>query len=319
MIKLGIIACSNGMGHISRSIKLAGYLSKYYTVYIISNKKKFDKINLNQKIRVIDSNKILNINLKKRKYDQNWPDKIKKKIIKENITLLISDNLPEVVNLDLKCLIISNFFWHELWKIKNKNFQKVILKIKKNKVKIFRNIIFKNKKKILNYFGFLGEPQKKIIHQKNLLISFGSEDRIDKCISKQIQEFIKNNRYNYNVYLDKNYFHKNDYKKNIYIADHSDDMFKKIDIAIIKPGFGILQKCFENNIYTISFYHKLNHEFEMNSKNIKKSNLGLSFKRFNKCLSVIKKKKIFKTNYPNKFFNGQIKILKHLKEINNNH
>jgi hypothetical protein len=80
-----------------------------------------------------------------------------------------------------------------------------------------------------------------------------------------------------------------------------------------------LQKCFENNIYTISFYHKLNHEFEMNSKNIKKSNLGLSFKRFNKCLSVIKKKKIFKTNYPNKFFNGQIKILKHLKEINNNH
>ena len=30
MIKLGIIACSNGMGHISRSLKLSNYLTKYF-------------------------------------------------------------------------------------------------------------------------------------------------------------------------------------------------------------------------------------------------------------------------------------------------
>ena len=67
MMKLGIIACSNGMGHISRSIKLAGYLSKFYSVYIITDKKKFDKLKVNKKIQIIDSKNTLNVNLKKKK------------------------------------------------------------------------------------------------------------------------------------------------------------------------------------------------------------------------------------------------------------
>ena len=45
MNKIGIIACSNGMGHISRSIKLGIYLSRYYTITIITNRKKFYKLN----------------------------------------------------------------------------------------------------------------------------------------------------------------------------------------------------------------------------------------------------------------------------------
>ncbi len=319
MIKLGIIACSNGMGHISRSIKLASYLCKYYSVHIITNKKKFNKLNVNKKIKLIDSKKALNVNLKKKKYDQNWPEKIKRKIKKANIKILISDNLPEVVNLNLKCLIISNFFWHELWNIQNNEIQKTILKIKNNKVNIFRNVIFKNKKDKFIYFGFLGKPRKRVRHKKNLLISFGSEDKTNKDISEQIKEFIKSNRKKYNIYLDKNYFNKDYLKKNIYIANYTENMFKKIDIAIIKPGFGILQKCFEHDIYAITFFEGLNYEFKANSKNLKKSKLGLSFKKFQKCLDVVKDKKIFKINYKNKYFSGEIQILKYLKQISNNH
>ena len=66
MIKLGIIACSNGMGHISRSLKLSNYLTKYFSTYIITDKKKFKKLNFNKKIKIIDSKNILDINLKKK-------------------------------------------------------------------------------------------------------------------------------------------------------------------------------------------------------------------------------------------------------------
>ena len=43
MMKLGIIACSNGMGHISKYKKLASFLSKQYSVHLITNKKNLKK------------------------------------------------------------------------------------------------------------------------------------------------------------------------------------------------------------------------------------------------------------------------------------
>ena len=55
MNKIGIIACSNGMGHISRSIKLGIYLSRYYNITIITNRKKFYKLNNYKKLKIIDT------------------------------------------------------------------------------------------------------------------------------------------------------------------------------------------------------------------------------------------------------------------------
>lgn len=320
MIKLGIIACSNGMGHISRSLKLSNYLTKYFSTYIITDKKKFKKLNFNKKIKIIDSKNILDINLKKKKYNQNWPTKLKKKIFKTKLEILISDNLPEVVNLNLKCLIISNFFWHELWNIKNNDIYQVNKKIKLKKIPIIRNILFKNKNKNKKfiYNGFLGEPRKKNNIQKNLLIGFGSEDKINKLIKKTITKFINENYKKYKIYLDKKYFIKSFKNKNVFVASYSNHMFKNVDIAIIKPGFGILQNCFENNIYPVAFYNKLNNEFKSNAINLKKNKLGSGFKNFSDCLNFVQNNKVPKIYYPNKFLNGQVKILKLLKKISNN-
>ena len=205
-MKLGIIACSNGMGHISRSIKLASFLSKQYSVHLITNKKKFEKINTDKKIKVIDTKNILNIDLIKKKYDQNWWHKIKKKIFEYDIKILISDNFPEVVNFDLKCLIISNFFWHDLFDLKNKQLKRTISKIKASKIPVYRNVIFKTKNSKIKYIGFIGSPKKRNLNKKNLLISFGSDDQVDRKISIQIYNFIKKNSNNYKIYLEKKIF-----------------------------------------------------------------------------------------------------------------
>ena len=37
---IGIIPCDNGLGHITRSIELASYLSKQYKIVFFINKKK---------------------------------------------------------------------------------------------------------------------------------------------------------------------------------------------------------------------------------------------------------------------------------------
>lgn len=322
MIKLGIIACSNGMGHISRSIKLANFLSKQYSVYLITDKKKFEIINNNKKIKIIDTKNILNINLTEKKYNQNWWYKIKKKILKNNIKILISDNLPEVVNFGLKCLIISNFFWHNLFNLKNRKIKSTISKIKANQIQIYRNVIFKTKNSKIKYFGFIGSPKKNNLNKKNLLISFGSDDKIDKKLSIQICNFIKKNSKNYKIFLEKKYFEnfKNVYKKNknIFIADFSDYMFSKIGIAIIKPGFGTIQKCFENKIYPITFTEQLNKEFKNNARKLKQYNLGYSLNKFSDCLKILETKEKFKINFPKIMYHGENKIINDLNKLSNN-
>ena len=67
------------------------------------------------------------------------------------------------------------------------------------------------------------DHRKRNLNKRNLLISFGSDDQVDKKISIQIYNFIKKNSNNYKIYLEKKYFKNfnNVYKKNknIFIAD----------------------------------------------------------------------------------------------------
>ena len=46
MIKIGIVPCQNGLGHISRCIDLSNELSKKYSVFLISNLRKNKKFNM---------------------------------------------------------------------------------------------------------------------------------------------------------------------------------------------------------------------------------------------------------------------------------
>ena len=56
MIKIGIVPCQNGLGHISRSIDLANRLSKRFAVFFISSSKKNKKFKINKKkyIEILD-------------------------------------------------------------------------------------------------------------------------------------------------------------------------------------------------------------------------------------------------------------------------
>ena len=314
MNKIGIIACSNGMGHISRSIKLGIYLSRYYTITIITNRKKFYKLNNYKKLKIIDTKNYLNVNFKKNNYNLNWHRYVKKKIKNFKIDFLISDNLPEVVHINKKFLIIANFFWHKLFKIKNSKINSTLKKIKNKRLYIAKNVLLKEKNENFNYIGFLGTTFKS--KKKNtILISLGSDFKSDKEIEKELDSFIFNNK-KFKIFLDKSCYKKKYRKFNTFIADHSDEMFKKIKLAIIKPGFGIIQKCFEFNIYPISYSKYLNKEYKTNAKKLEKYKIGKRLDTFSDCISLVQAKKNFYLNYKKNLSMGEKKIYKIIKNIN---
>ena len=76
---VGIIPCDTGLGHITRSIKLASYLSKQYKIVFFINKKKIKKVHIPPHIKKVFIDKIFNF--KKNRYNLNWINKVKKKYI----------------------------------------------------------------------------------------------------------------------------------------------------------------------------------------------------------------------------------------------
>ena len=161
MIKIGIVPCQNGLGHISRSIDLANRLSKRFAVFFISSSKKNKKFKINNSIKKI--NFVFELDLKNRKYDQLWYKKLESKIDSLNIDILISDNLPEIIFLKNKSIIISNFFWHEIFNMKNIRLKKTLEILKSKKIKIFRNKIFDDNKRFskIGFIGGINQKKKK--------------------------------------------------------------------------------------------------------------------------------------------------------------
>lgn len=53
MIKVGLIPCQNGLGHISRSVVLAEKLSVKYKIFFLTNLNKLNKFKLKKSIKRI--------------------------------------------------------------------------------------------------------------------------------------------------------------------------------------------------------------------------------------------------------------------------
>ena len=299
-----------GLGHIKRSVQISNYLTKFYKITIITDKKKISKFKLNKKIKIIDFKVNLKLDELKKTYNQKWYLDLKKKIKNLKFDLFISDNLPEIVFLSKNSMIISNFFWHELFKIKNSLIKKTLIKIKDNKTIIFRNYIFNNLR-LQTRIGFIGK-KKKITKKNSILFSFGTATFDKNNILDELNKIVPFNKYKY--IIDQDLFKNLKNKKNFIKASYKEHMFKKIEYAIIKPGFGIVQDCLENNIKMIGFTKKMNSEFKLNAKRLEKYKLLKKVNSINEGIDYINSKKLKNYfNNRNVMWSGEKKIYKTIK------
>jgi hypothetical protein len=311
-MKICLIPSNHGLGHINRTIILANYLSKFFEITILGNKKKIKKFKINKKIHLINFEINLKINEIKKTYNQNWWKKIQNYVVKEDYDLYISDNLPEIANFSENSIIISNFFWHELFKIKNQKFLLTKKIIYKKKIPIFRNYIYKRSKLYLP-IGFFNLPKKNYSQRKFILLSFGTAKFDKKDIIKEINSI--NFPKNYKYFIDSDIYKKIKNKKNIFPAKYSQDMFKKIRFAIIKPGFGIVQDMLKFSVFILSITNNMNNEFKNNANRLQKYKLLKKQKSIKNCLKFINDKNFIKSyNMSNIKWNGEKTIYRFISK-----
>ena len=309
-----MLVCDNGLGHISRSIFIANYLAKKFNINFFSSPKKIKKFHLDKKIN------IKNLAIGDPKNDKKNYFKLKKINFKK-YDINYSDNLIDKDIINENFLLYSNFFWHQILNLKSRKYQLIENNLRKNNTPIFGNYIFQNIECKLNCIkiGFLGKFEGKFKYNNNILISLGTAE-IEKYKKKIIIERIKNILRNpklrqYNFYIDKHYIRYLDPREyNYKIFSYKPKMFKKISLAIVKPGFGILNDLFKHGIPIVNINLRFNKEFTFNTKELKKKKLILfetNLKNFpSKLKSKISKKKLFKIykRYKSLKWNGEQEI-----------
>ena len=135
--------------------------------------------------------------------------------------------------------------------------------------------------------GFIGKfLNENKLKANGILISLGTSKIGYKKNINILSKIIKNNTYkNYQFYVDKNLIrNKKTLPKNIKVANFSDEMFKKIRIALIKPGFSTIQDCLRRGIPIVSYLENYNEEFLNNARVLKKTKIGKYFYDFEAAL-----------------------------------
>ncbi len=315
-----MLVCNNGLGHISRSVYVANFLSKNFDINIFSSKQKVRKFKLNKKI------KIKNLSIGDPKNDKRNYSKLKKFNFRK-YDVNYSDSLLDKEIINQNFLLYSNFFWHQILNLKGRKYRLIENKLKKNNTPILGNYIFQNIKCKLNFIkiGFLGKFQGKFKYNNNILISLGTaniEGYKKKILIEGIKNILENPKLKqYNFYIDKHYIRYLDQRKFRYkIFNYKAKMFKKISLAIVKPGFGILNDLFRHGIPIVNISFRFNKEFTFNTNQLKKRKLILfetNLKNFSTNLkNKISKRILFKfyKRYKSLKWDGEREILKLLQK-----
>lgn len=321
-MKIAIIPCQNGLGHLVRSFYIFKKLTnKKFEVDFFYDKN--TKNDFTKKVTdFVCEKKLFNFangNYQKKKYSS---------ITFKNYDKIYVDNLYEKVFKFKKNLIIfANFFWFSIYN-KRVNYYKSIINNKKNIHKVFTNYLFFHNSSFLNIqkfekIGFFGNfIRKKFKKRDSILISIGTADFLghEKLIKEILSylNMIKTNK----IYLDPKIFKMiSNPEKNICLANYTSKMYQELAVAIIKPGFSTIENCLRHGVTPIAFSKNLNSEFNHNSRVIKKNNLGYISNDMCKTIKLAKKicnstreqKKKFIIHSKLKW-NGEENLLKELKK-----
>lgn len=288
-MKIAIIPCHNGLGHIHRLNILANYFKKkkLFKIDFFLNKAK--KIKKNNSIKYLNKKIPSNYFY----YLKSNHKKLFKKIKLNFYNIVISDNFYEFPKVKKLLVILhANFFWFQIKKNSKvvKNFNTNL----KNETLIFTNYIFsminlkKLKIKKIGFFGsFRGELERK---GKYILISNGTA-RPDLIVVKKIIDRTRLYYPNSKIFLDNFIFDKLKLNySNIFPGEFDDKMYKKIKFAIIRPGFGTIVECLRFAIPLICINLKSNSknlEIRHNSNIVEDKRFGFNLKNLEKLKMIL--------------------------------
>ena len=293
MNNIAYIVCGNGFGHLNRSIRIVKYLlKKNINIDFFYPKKKYFRFikKKQKKLNIIDfDTKITPEILKEKKINNlQW---VKRLPNMKKYDLIVSDNLIDILELNLKTILIGNFLWFKSLPNLNNSW----LNYQKSLLRKFKPHIICCKYFVPNYFSSnlkkikvgLFTKFKNNNNDNSLLIYSGSNFFLQNFFKKLLKKGIFNKFPFKKIYLDEKIYSKK-YSKKFYLFKYTKEHISQLSMCFGRPSMGIIHDCLSHTVPIISFYDKKDKEMSDNAKNLLKFNLGYDPKTFNNALKFMK-------------------------------
>lgn len=297
-MKVTFLPCSNGYGHINRCLLIASFFIKKgwdceiwcKGDHLKKIKNTLPEISNKEEINCLDLNiPTVNDFEKRNQLSKSFILEAKDKLI--NSDLIVSDNHIESLLISRNVILSTNFFWHQNYKImKNNEYKNYCLDIiKKHKPYVIASKLFQNRIEgnqiIYNPIGLIVNCNSLVkknnyqIKKDSILISAGMTDNSIEIANRVLKELIiKKAHLKHRIFVEPRLLSNNSWPKNIEKATYTQDMYKSLICAFIRPGLGTLINCISNLVCPICFKEDNNLEIMSNIHNITSNKIGLSFK-----------------------------------------
>jgi len=285
-MRIAIIACSNGLGHVRRCLLISNELAmRGYEVTLFAPFQHISKfiIDLNRtKFHLYDFSSRTSKKDFLNRSPHNWVKRIPDL---DKYDLVISDNLLEILYIRTDAWISGTFFWHESLlgfpeqhKLK---INQLLSEFKPNIIssKLLLPDYIKRNENLFEVGLYVNREFSPLANQAktDLLISGGTGGDIEIKISAFISNLSKVKNVPFRkVWVEPRFCPEN--RPNwMEIASYSHEMYSSISAAIIRPGVGTITDCLYNGIKLFMFHESDNIEMKSNSDCIERAELGKSF------------------------------------------
>jgi hypothetical protein len=272
--KIALIACNNGYGHIRRVLLLIQSLTKYNDVELTifapidSVVQLCKKMNVNIP-NVVDFNTNTNavnwLNGSCNKWHETLPSL-------EMYDVVVSDNLIEILYIRPDAWLLGSFFWHEGIKRFPKKYKKkskdILRKYNPKMIssKMFTSPYLRDYTELYEVGLFVNNPQKGRENSipKDLLIAAGLGGEVANSIRKFINSLVQiEDKFFDKLWIDPDLLPKQAPEWMV-PATFSEEMYKNISAAIIRPGVGTITDALSYGARICPFYED-NNEMKNNS------------------------------------------------------
>jgi hypothetical protein len=284
-VKIALISCSNGYGHVRRLMLIAQQLLSYTDDVVlfapfIAAKQVQIALGVKYGPKIVDFNSKTSIN--------NWQTGVKpywfKKIQNlDDFDIVVSDNLIEVLEIRNDAWLSGSFFWHEIFNNFPSNLKGYYLDLlKKHNPKMISTSYFSQG--YLNDFtrlyevGIYGDPlfNENLNNKSDILISCGLGGESLFETKMFLEQLVKLDEVPCRrVWVEPSLYPKNS-PKWMFKATYSHKMFDSLLASIIRPGVGTISDSLRSGVKIFSYFERDNLEMKKNTCFLEESELGVS-------------------------------------------
>lgn len=306
MKKVALIACDHGFGHTKRCYIYGMELAKKeLEVSLFAREdglRKFSKIYGTMSNLHLIPFRTQSCPLNSKNQWMQWLNKLPNL---DTFQCIVSDNLPEILELRQDALLSGSFLWHlDLPAIDKKykaHCESLIAQYRpihlaadffvSEELRSFSKIV------PLGLIGKVKSDAPKANFEKGALLISGGRNSILKAeLSSFVEKLILNKeKPNFSkVWVDANLLPDN-YPKWIRVATYNKEMYRSLSVALIRPGVGTVTDCLRNRVFILAIAEEENIEMITNINALEQSNYGI--KVLNESLQNTSLEVILKESY----------------------